>query len=205
MGLAECIASAAHGVGRHDSGAKWSEDAFPDEVQVESSPENFSDCRTAFLDVLRFVIESSKQHFNPYYRLQGLSYLFWSDNNICAFSWNSTFTFLKMILLVPFIFLTFPVCEKVLEAATSLVSTLDVPLEILLHFIATLPRAFTDYGGNYAMWIHGFSFTSVIYLFLLAWVVLLICFMVVLLHHQIIFSSSCSMYMLAFSSMTYYQ
>jgi hypothetical protein len=55
------------------------------------------------------------------------------------------------------------------------------------------------------MWIHGFSFTSVIYLFLLAWVVLLICFMVVLLHHQIIFSSSCSMYMLAFSSMTYYQ
>lgn len=110
MGLAECIASAAHGVGRHDSGAKWSEDAFPDEVQVESSPENFSDCRTAFLDVLRFVIESSKQHFNPYYRLQ--------------------------------------VCEKVLEAATSLVSTLDVPLEILLHFIATLPRAFTDYGGS---------------------------------------------------------
>ncbi|KAJ6961038.1 hypothetical protein NC652_000044 [Populus alba x Populus x berolinensis] len=122
MGLAECIASAACGVGRHDSGAKWSEDAFPDEVQVECFPEKFSDCRTAFLDVLRFVIESSKQHFNPNYRLQ--------------------------------------VCEKVLEAAASLVSTLDVPLEILLHFIATLPRAFTDYGGNYAMWIHGFSFTS---------------------------------------------
>ncbi|KAG6792092.1 hypothetical protein POTOM_001235 [Populus tomentosa] len=113
MGLAECIASAACGVGRHDSGAKWSEDAFPDEVQVECFPEKFSDCRTAFLDVLRFVIESSKQHFNPNYRLQ--------------------------------------VCEKVLEAAASLVSTLDVPLEILLHFIATLPRAFTDYGGNYAI------------------------------------------------------
>ncbi|KAJ6342279.1 hypothetical protein OIU77_023429 [Salix suchowensis] len=110
MGLAECIASAARGVGGHDSEEKWSEDAFPDEVLVKSSPENFSDSRTAILDVLRFVIESSKQHFNPNYRLQ--------------------------------------VCEKVLEAAALLVSALDVPLEILLHFIATLPRAFTDYGGS---------------------------------------------------------
>lgn len=71
MGLAECIASAARGVGGHDSEEKWSEDAFPDEVLVKSSPENFSDSRTAILDVLRFVIESSKQHFNPNYRLQG--------------------------------------------------------------------------------------------------------------------------------------
>ena len=68
-----------------------------------------------------------------------------------------------------FYFSTFPVCEKVLEAAALLVNTLDVPLEILLHFIATLPRAFTDYGGNYAMWIHGFSCSSIIYFcFLLA-------------------------------------
>ncbi|KAB5573980.1 hypothetical protein DKX38_001174 [Salix brachista] len=110
MGLAECIASAARGVGGHDSEEKWSEDAFPDEVLVKSSPENFSDSQTAILDVLRFVIESSKQHFNPNYRLQ--------------------------------------VCEKVLEAAALLVSALDVPLEILLHFIATLPRTFTDYGGS---------------------------------------------------------
>ncbi|KAF9689746.1 hypothetical protein SADUNF_Sadunf01G0124300 [Salix dunnii] len=110
MGLAECIASAAHGVGRHGNEEKWTEDAFPDEVLVKSSSENFSDCQTSILDVLRFVIKSSKQHFNPNYRLK--------------------------------------VCEKVLEAAALLVSTLDVPLEILLHFIATLPRAFTDYGDD---------------------------------------------------------
>lgn len=43
--------------------------------------------------------------------------------------------------------LWFPVCQKVLEAATSLVCTFHVPLEILLHFISALPREFTDYGG----------------------------------------------------------
>lgn len=72
MGLAEYIASAAFGVGRHNSGAKCSEDAFPNEVQLESSQEKFSDDKTALLDVLRFVIESSKQHFNSNYRLRGL-------------------------------------------------------------------------------------------------------------------------------------
>eukprot|EP00268_Persea_americana_P031712 TRINITY_DN3099_c0_g1_i2.p1 TRINITY_DN3099_c0_g1~~TRINITY_DN3099_c0_g1_i2.p1 ORF type:complete len:1865 (+),score=313.63 TRINITY_DN3099_c0_g1_i2:84-5678(+) len=38
------------------------------------------------------------------------------------------------------------VCEQVLEAA-SLVGTCDVPLDVLLHFLASLPRDFTDFGG----------------------------------------------------------
>lgn len=74
MGLAECLASAACGIGKHDNGeVEGSEDAFPDEIKVESSPKKFSyNDKTALLDVLRSVIESSKQHFNPDYRLQGL-------------------------------------------------------------------------------------------------------------------------------------
>lgn len=70
MGLAECIASAAS---RNESKAEWREDSFPDAVKVEVSSESFlqHDKRT-LLDVLRFVIENCKQHFNPKYRLQGL-------------------------------------------------------------------------------------------------------------------------------------
>ena len=35
-----------------------------------------------------------------------------------------------------------------MEAAASLVPASDVPLAILLHFISTLPREVTDYGGR---------------------------------------------------------
>lgn len=42
-----------------------------------------------------------------------------------------------------------PVCEKVLETAASVVCTYNVPLEILLHFISSFPREFTDYGGKF--------------------------------------------------------
>ena len=45
-------------------------------------------------------------------------------------------------------FLWLLVCEKVIEAAASVVCTFEVPLQILLHFISTLPREFTDYGGK---------------------------------------------------------
>jgi len=74
MALAECIASAACGVGEHIANkAEWSGDAFPEKVQEESCPENFPcNDKSDLLDVLRFVIESSKQHFNPNYRLRGL-------------------------------------------------------------------------------------------------------------------------------------
>lgn len=41
-----------------------------------------------------------------------------------------------------------PVCEKVLDAAASVVHIFDVSLEILLHFISAVPREFTDFGGT---------------------------------------------------------
>ncbi|KDP39960.1 hypothetical protein JCGZ_03491 [Jatropha curcas] len=112
MGLAECIASAASGVGiQDDNEVEWSEDASPNAVQLKSSSNKIHHLdKTDLLDTLRFVIESSKQHFNPNYRLR--------------------------------------VCEKVLEAVASVVSTFNVPLEVLLHFVSTLPREFTDYGGS---------------------------------------------------------
>ena len=68
MGLAECIASAAT-----DCQAEWCEDAVPNIVQDDSASESAShNDKTVLLDVLRFVVESSKQHFNHNYRLRGL-------------------------------------------------------------------------------------------------------------------------------------
>ncbi|XP_065856837.1 uncharacterized protein [Euphorbia lathyris] len=112
MGLAECIASTGCGLGISDTKeVEHSEDGLPDVIQQEYSSKRFhAISKTDLLDVLRFVIESSKQHFNPSYRLR--------------------------------------VCEKVVEAAASVVSTYDVPLENLLYFISALPQEFTDYGGS---------------------------------------------------------
>ncbi|OMP07602.1 tRNA/rRNA methyltransferase, SpoU [Corchorus olitorius] len=109
MGLAECIAASAVGACKYK--VKPSEDGSVDKVQLEHSLENFPhDDGTELLDVFKYVLESSKQHFNPNYR--------------------------------------FRVCEKVLKAAALLLPASHVPLEILLHFISTLPRELTDYGGS---------------------------------------------------------
>ncbi|XP_050228591.1 uncharacterized protein LOC126677835 [Mercurialis annua] len=72
MGLAECIASAASGVGMHDANeGEWNKNSLPDEVQLDSSSITIPLIqRTDLLDVLRYVIESSKRHFNPNYRLR---------------------------------------------------------------------------------------------------------------------------------------
>lgn len=43
------------------------------------------------------------------------------------------------------------VCEKILAAAAAVMSGSNVPLEILLHFISSLPREYTDYGGTSRM------------------------------------------------------
>lgn len=147
MALAECIASAACGVGiQDDKKAEWSEDAFPHEAQLESSSKIFNDIDEAdLLDVLRFVIESSKQHFNPNYRLRGL----WIDCDISYMYYFKIYTATSKAMAIILVnFLAFAVCEKVLEAAASVVNTFDMPLEILLHFVSTVPREFTDYGGK---------------------------------------------------------
>lgn len=74
MSLAECIASAAYGnqtcnsdevaqCGNDISESNQTRDAL--EIQSYNDKEEL-------LDVLRFVMESSKQHFNPKYRLKGI-------------------------------------------------------------------------------------------------------------------------------------
>ncbi|XP_072962129.1 uncharacterized protein [Typha angustifolia] len=39
------------------------------------------------------------------------------------------------------------VCEQVVQAAVSLISATDVPLDLLLHFLSKVPREFTDHSG----------------------------------------------------------
>ncbi|KAL6985886.1 tRNA (guanosine(18)-2'-O)-methyltransferase [Sarracenia purpurea var. burkii] len=112
MGLAECIASAACGVHIHcKDDVEWSKDDSFDMIQGQSVTSiSFHNDKTDLLDIMRFIIESSKQHFNPNYRIR--------------------------------------VCEKVLDAAASVMHAFDVSLETLLHFISAVPREFTDCGGS---------------------------------------------------------
>ncbi|PIN08693.1 hypothetical protein CDL12_18734 [Handroanthus impetiginosus] len=111
MCLVECIASAACGIRKHNNHEiEQLIDATSDEVIAESAPTSCQNDRVNLLDVLRFVLECSKQHFNPKYRHQ--------------------------------------VYEKILAAASSVTVASDIPLEILLHFISSLPREYTDYGGS---------------------------------------------------------
>ncbi|OIV94093.1 hypothetical protein TanjilG_05473 [Lupinus angustifolius] len=68
MGLAECIMSAANGIGRLIlARPKSFKGTFP--VEFVSGVANPMD-KKELLDVFRYVVESSKQHFNPSYRLQ---------------------------------------------------------------------------------------------------------------------------------------
>ncbi|XP_071917543.1 uncharacterized protein [Coffea arabica] len=111
MCLVECIASAARGVEQHNNPrVAGFNDASLNMIQVKSGQgSSWKDDKVDLLDFLRYIIESSKQHFNANYRLQ--------------------------------------VCERMLDAATSVMAAVDIPLEILLHFISNLPREFTDFGG----------------------------------------------------------
>ncbi|PRQ18401.1 putative tRNA (guanosine(18)-2'-O)-methyltransferase [Rosa chinensis] len=69
MCLAECISSAACLVRKNNSeiGAQFFEDGVHDVIKVGKSPHND---KIVLLDALRFIIESSKQHFNSNYRLR---------------------------------------------------------------------------------------------------------------------------------------
>ncbi|KAH6767928.1 tRNA/rRNA methyltransferase family protein [Perilla frutescens var. frutescens] len=112
MCLVECIEAAVCGVLKHNNNHEVTHftDATTDEITGESGPNSCQIDRGDLLDVWRFILECSKQHFNPKYRHQ--------------------------------------VCEKILAAAASVMSGSDIPLEILLHFISSLPREYTDYGGS---------------------------------------------------------
>ncbi|KAK4262528.1 hypothetical protein QN277_028078 [Acacia crassicarpa] len=107
MGLAECITLAANAIRTLPYSRK---ESFRGTSLMEWASETANENdKTQLLNAFRYVIESSKQHFNPNYRLQ--------------------------------------VCQKIMEAAVSVACVFDVPLEILLIFVSTLPREFTDFGG----------------------------------------------------------
>ncbi|GFP96490.1 hypothetical protein PHJA_001793100 [Phtheirospermum japonicum] len=111
MCLVECIASAACAVLRDNNHEnKQFMDVVTDELVVESAPNSCQIKKADLLDVLRFVLECSKRHFNTKYRHQ--------------------------------------VCLKITTAAASVMTGIDIPLNILLHFISSLPREYTDYGGS---------------------------------------------------------
>lgn len=73
MSLAECIASVGLGSGKvRYVEDKCCEDAIHDKLQEQYyADKSLCNDKEELLDVLRYVIESSKQHFNPGYRLRG--------------------------------------------------------------------------------------------------------------------------------------
>ena len=44
----------------------------------------------------------------------------------------------------------YAVCEQVFDAAYLVVEVCEVPLDVLLHFLSTIPREFTDFGDKFA-------------------------------------------------------
>ncbi|CAN1333845.1 Probable methyltransferase TARBP1 [Linum perenne] len=72
MGLAECLASAALGLGKYESSEiERNAPDLVDKSRVKNSLDFFSsNDKSELLEVLRFVLETSRQHFNPNYRLR---------------------------------------------------------------------------------------------------------------------------------------
>lgn len=134
MALSSCIASAAY----HSDACKESEVCS---VVKQENPfqESLLPCSAAdLLDVLGIVIERSKQHFNSNYRLKGC-------DSVCSFSfwklcWDKRYW-------RSFLFCN-SVCEHILRAASSLINVAEIQLDMLLQFISTVPREFTDNGTN---------------------------------------------------------
>lgn len=73
MSLAECIASAAYGnqTCSSDEVKKCVNDISGSNQTTDALEAQSYNDKEELLDVLRFVMESSKQHFNPNYRLKG--------------------------------------------------------------------------------------------------------------------------------------
>ncbi|KAL8152196.1 hypothetical protein V2J09_009956 [Rumex salicifolius] len=124
MAVAECISSAslsstiymAPNLNHRSCEVNCNVDAMLDVKKMESLDTELCTEKTILIDNLRFLMESSKQHFNANYRLR--------------------------------------VCEKALQAAVSVVSTHELPFEMLLLFVAALPREFTDDGGSLRSKVH---------------------------------------------------
>lgn len=69
MSLVECVAAAA-GISKPGKNEAEKCDEAPHVMKSDTDSTYYND-KAALLDVFRFIIESSKQHFNPNYRLKG--------------------------------------------------------------------------------------------------------------------------------------
>ncbi|CAH9086609.1 unnamed protein product [Cuscuta europaea] len=122
MCLVKCILAAACGVKKHSNSENDPESGVLVGT-MHRSAQDISTEKADFLDLCRFFVESSRQHFNPAYRHQ--------------------------------------VCEGILDAVMYVMAPHDVPLEILLLFVASLPRELTDNGGSLRLrvqtWLQSFK------------------------------------------------
>uniref|UniRef100_A0A1D1XU92 tRNA (guanosine(18)-2'-O)-methyltransferase TARBP1 n=2 Tax=Anthurium amnicola TaxID=1678845 RepID=A0A1D1XU92_9ARAE len=121
MAFASCLSSAACGIeAYHASVAQHYENLSHQMEQVVNQEGHMHNTNLELLDALGIIVERSKQHFNPKYRLE--------------------------------------VCERVLDATSSVICACCMPLEMLFHFLSTLPREFTDIGGTLRrkvqQWLH---------------------------------------------------
>lgn len=158
MALSECITSVGRRI-RIDSDIEeerlknvfpydQKKNVFPHKFQVEQSTACApSSDLTNPLDALRYVVESCKQHFNPHYRLQGPHQLLLFNNLLISYH-IIRWSILRNKSSYDLYFFLMSVCDRILEAAASVVCSFSVPLQILLHFIGSFPREFTVYGGK---------------------------------------------------------
>lgn len=73
MALIQCIVSTAYVVGGYgDKDTEHLEDRLSGTLHEPSSEHLSQDDMAHLLDVLKFVAESSRQHFNHKYRIRGL-------------------------------------------------------------------------------------------------------------------------------------
>lgn len=75
MCLVECIASAACGIVKQNHESWHSSDVTSDQIICESAPNSCQIDRANLLDILRFILDCSKQHFNRKYRHQGINFV----------------------------------------------------------------------------------------------------------------------------------
>lgn len=84
MSLSECICSASkssnfvadEGYGEGSGGARQCINSLPDLNGMQSSRTGKCADKANLIDSLRFLVETSKQHFNPKYRLRGMQFPF---------------------------------------------------------------------------------------------------------------------------------
>ncbi|KAF2543257.1 hypothetical protein F2Q68_00029347 [Brassica cretica] len=148
MALVQCIVSTAYVVGGYgNKEMEHLENGFSG-TPLEPSSEHLSqDEMSHILDVLKFVAESSRQHFNHKYRTREPS-----SEHLSQDEMSHILDVLKFVAESSRQHFNHKyrtrVCQKVLETAVSVVNPCEVPLGTLLQFVSAIPREFTDHNGS---------------------------------------------------------